>query len=573
MRGRVGLQGVVLLSLLVLAAEVGAAGAVELVWVFLRDKVDDQGARVAWDDSPDPRPAAALDLAVVPGYVAILGPLVQEVRAISRWLNAVSVVATEPQVIQLRGLPFVRGVTPVGRYARSPVPTPPEPDPTASGKDAGTALPEYGVSYAQLAQLHVTDLHLLGYQGAGIRIALLDDGFHHSHRCFSGLRVAAARDFINGDDDVTDQDGQPVTGDETRTVQNLHGAQVLSLLAGNDPDRFVGVAPEAEYILAKTEEYATELPVEEDRWVAGLEWADSLGARVVNSSLGYNLWDDGSGYTWAQMDGATAVTTRAAEIAVQRGIVVVAAAGNEGDNAWQYVTAPADGPGVISVGAVDLPQPGLRDPVLAASSSRGPTADGRIKPDVVAPGQFVVVAEVRGSDYQRASGTSYAAPLVSGVCALLLQAHPPWTPAQVQQALRETATDLGPAGPDTAYGWGQVNALAASGMELPVPEESRVAAPFPNPVRGDRIFFPLSLASAGTVQLQIYELSGALVATVFDGRLAEGIYVDPDRALHWDLNDEEADRGVRLANGLLLYRLTVAGIERQGKLALLRPSR
>lgn len=569
MRGRVGLQGVVLLSLLVLAAEVGAE---EPVWVFLRDKVDGQGARVAWDDSPGPRSAAVLDLAVDPGYVVTLSPLVQEVRATSRWLNAVSVVATGAQVSQLRGLAFVRGVTPVGRYARSPAPTPPEPSPTASGKDAGTALPEYGASYAQLAQLHVTDLHLLGYQGAGVRIALLDDGFHHSHRCFGQLRVAAARDFINGDDDVTDQDGQPVTGDETRTVQNLHGAQVLSLLAGYDPGRFFGVAPEAEYLLAKTEEYATEFPVEEDRWVAGLEWADSLGARVVNSSLGYNLWDDGSGYTWAQMDGATAVTTRAAEIAVQRGIVVVAAAGNEGDNSWRYVTAPADGPGVISVGAVDLPQPGLREPVLAASSSRGPTADGRLKPDVVAPGQFVVVAEVRGSDYQRASGTSYAAPLVSGVCALLLQAHPSWTPAQVQQALRETATDLGPAGPDTAYGWGQVNALAASGLDLSVPEETRVAAPFPNPVRGDQVFFPLSLASAGTVQLQIYELSGALVATR-EWPLAAGVFTGPEQAVRWDLDREETERGTRLANGLLLYRLSAAGIDKQGKLALLRPSR
>jgi subtilisin family serine protease len=272
------------------------------------------------------------------------------------------------------------------------------------------------------------------------------------------------------------------------------------------------------------------------------------------------------------MDGATAVTTQAAEIAVQRGIVVVAAAGNEGDNGWQYITAPADGPGVISVGAVDMPQPGLRDPVLAVTSSRGPTADGRLKPDVVAPGQSVVVADVRGSDYLRASGTSYAAPLVSGVCALLLQAHPSWTPAQVQQALRQTATDLGPAGPDTAYGWGQVNALAASGLELPVPEESRVAAPYPNPVRGDQVFFPLGLASADTVRLQVYQLSGALVAA-HAWPLPAGAYIAPERAVCWELDREEADRGHRLANGLLFYRLTAGGIERQGKIALLRPSR
>lgn len=571
MRELVGRQTVVLLLLIL--AEVGSpARAQEPVWVFLQDKSDGRGGRVAWEAGSTLRPAAELDLAVDPGYVTALGALVQEVRATSRWLNAVSVVATRPQVVRLRELPFVSKVTPVGRYARLPVPAPPAPDQTAAGKEAGAALPEYGVSYAQLSQIGVVGLHLLGYEGAGVRIALLDDGFHHTHRCFSGLRVVAARDFVNGDDDVTDQDGQPVTGDETRTAQNIHGAQVLSLLAGNDPGRFVGVAPKAEYILAKTEEYANEFPVEEDRWVAGVEWADSLGARVVNSSLGYNIWDDGTGYTYAQMDGATAVTTRAAEIAVQRGIVVVAAAGNEGDNDWQYITAPADGPGVISVGAVDMPQPGQRDPVLAATSSRGPTADGRLKPDVVAPGQSVVVADVRGSDYLRASGTSYAAPLVTGVCALLLQAHPSWTPAQVQESLHDSATDLGPSGPDTAYGWGQVNALAASGLELPVPEESRVATPYPNPVHGDQVFFPLGLASEDTVRLQVYELSGALVAT-HAWPLPAGAYTAPERAVCWELDREEADRGHRLANGLLFFRLTAGGIERRGKIALLRPSR
>ena len=144
----------------------------------------------------------------------------------------------------------------------------------------------------------------------------------------------------------------------------------------------------------------------------------------------------------------------AAALAVRRGIVVVVAAGNEANGDWHYITIPADADGAIAVGAVDVPGSGERMPQIASFSSRGPTADGRIKPDVVAPGSGVVVADLRRGGYVRRGGTSFAAPLVSGVCALLLQKNPEWTPAQVLEALRSTALDLGTAGPDTVYGWG-----------------------------------------------------------------------------------------------------------------------
>ena len=230
------------------------------------------------------------------------------------------------------------------------------------------------------------------------------------------------------DEVVTDEADQPITGDEMSSSQNLHGAQVLSLLAGYHPDHFIGVAPDAEYILAKTEldDNMPEMPSEEDRWVAGLEWADSLGAQVVNSSLGYNRWDDGTGYSPADLDGETALTSVAAALAVRRGIVVVVSAGNEANRDWHYITMPADADGAIAVGAVDVPGSGERVPQIASFSSRGPTADGRIKPDVVAPGSGVVVADLRRGGYVRRGGTSFAAPLVSGVCALLLQKNPEW---------------------------------------------------------------------------------------------------------------------------------------------------
>jgi subtilisin family serine protease len=286
---------------------------------------------------------------------------------------------------------------------------------------------------------------------------------------------------------------------------------------------------------------------------------------VVNSSLGYNLWDDGSGYTYEQLDGATALTTRAAEAAVQRGMTVVVAAGNEGSNAWRYVTAPADGPGVISVGAVDIPGPEMRLPALAASSSRGPTADGRIKPDVVAPGQGVVVANVRGGGYLANRGTSFAAPLVSGVCTLLLQVHPDWGPAEVQEALWRTATDLGEVGPDTDYGWGQVDALRASGLELQVPEQTAAGDPFPNPASGDAVYFPVRLADRDEVRLHIFNLAGELIFAE-NWPLGAGDYTEPERAPRWEIDNEEE----RIANGLFFYKLAASSFTRSGKIALVR---
>jgi subtilisin family serine protease len=398
-----------------------------------------------------------------------------------------------------------------------------------------------------------------------VRVALLDNGFHYAeHAAFDSIRVVAQRDFVNGDEVVGDEADQPITGDEMGNSQNLHGAQVLSLLAGYHPDHFIGVAPDAEYILAKTEldDNLPELPSEEDRWVAGLEWADSLGAQVVNSSLGYNRWDDGTGYTPADLDGETALTSVAAALAVRRGIVVVVAAGNEANGDWHYITVPADADGAIAVGAVDVPGSGERVPQIASFSSRGPTADGRIKPDVVAPGSGVVVADLRRGGYVRKGGTSFAAPLVSGVCALLLQIHPQWEPAQVLEALRSTAQDLGAAGPDTVYGWGQINALAASGLSEVLPREDRLLAPFPNPARDGEVHFPVQLAERGRVELRVFDVAGRLVfAERWD--LWPGSHDRPGRAPRWT-------PGRAVANGIYFYQLRSPNRSHLGKIALVR---
>lgn len=544
---------------LLMHAGAWAVAADQNIWILLRDKTDANGRRVAWTDLGAGHSDAELDLPVSAGYIERLRAMEVAVRFSSRWLNAVSAYVSPEGQRRVQAADFVVATRPVQRLQR---PSPPPPAPLASPK---LLQSRYGLALEPLAQIAVPLLHDRGFTGAGVHIALLDNGFHYAeHAAFDSMRVVAQRDFVNGDGVVGDEADQPITGDEMSGSQNLHGAQVLSLLAGNHPDHFVGVAPDAEYILAKTEldDTLPELPAEEDRWIAGLEWADSLGAQVVNSSLGYNRWDDGTGYSPADLDGATALTSVAAALAVRRGIVVVVAAGNEADRDWHYITAPADADGAIAVGAVDVPGRGDRWSQIAAFSSRGPTADGRIKPDVVAPGRGVVVADPRRGGYVGQSGTSFAAPLVSGVCALLLQAHPEWTPHQVLEALRSTALDLGAAGPDTVYGWGQINALAASGLSEDLPREDRLLAPFPNPARGGPVHFPVQLAERGPVELTVFDVAGRLV---FADRwlLWPGHHDQPGRAPRWTPNSA-------VASGIYFYTLRLPNRRHLGKIALVR---
>ena len=551
--------GLTILCLLVFCT--GSAHA-DLVWLILRDKVTPDGQVIIWDFSRSIHDVAEQDLPVRKDYINKIEKIGVRVRISSRWINAVSVNATNYQQIELSKLKFIKTITPVRRL--------PRPD-SQSGRPLPAERPVidnnyYGNAYDQLAQVNVISLHQMGFRGFGIRIAVLDNGFHYTeHPVFlNGLNVIAEKDFVNNDDIVSDQSDQPQTGDERLSSQNIHGAQVLSILAGNHIGKFVGVAPDAEYLLAKTEDNASEFPVEEDRWIAGLEWADSLGADVVNSSLGYNLWDDGSGYNYQDLDGRTSLTSVAAGLGVERGLIIVVAAGNEALSSWHYITAPADAEGVTSVGSVALTAGFERQLNISATSSRGPTADGRIKPDLVAPGQGVVVADIRSGGYVRNNGTSFAAPIVSGISALMLQINPDWKPDQVLSELKSSALDLGDSGADTVYGWGLVNALGASGLQPAIPQTTRLFAPSPNPVIGgvQQVFFPMDITEPTDVILHVFNVGGGLVFRQ-DNYLLPGVYRAASGAPAWRL-----DNG--LANGIYFYRLVAKEVTFNGTLAIVR---
>jgi subtilisin family serine protease len=428
------------------------------VWVYFRDK-DEIAARSA---TATPRAlerrarrgrldrtSAFEDLAVPERYVQAVRERVYRVRHVSRWLNAASVEADSGEIEALAALEFISRLDVVRGYRRSADETVVPVSRSLRRSPASTAIDtiDYGTSFDQLEQIRVPEVHARGFYGEGLVVAVFDTGFNNlSHPAFREMTILARRDFVNADDDVADGADRG---------NGSHGTATLSVLGGYQPGELVGPAFRASYLLAKTEDTLSETPVEEDHWAAAAEWAESLGADIISSSLGYLQFDPGfPSYDFDDMNGETAVTTLAAQAAAERGVVVVVSNGNAGFNAaHNTLSAPADGKLALSVGAVDTF--GLR----ADFSSVGPTFDGRIKPDVMAKGVLVKVAGPFGSELRLGDGTSFSAPLAAGVAALVLQVHPDWSVAQVLEVLRATSSRA--AAPDNGMGWGILDALRA----------------------------------------------------------------------------------------------------------------
>ena len=339
-------------------------------------------------------------------------------------------VEASPEALERIGtLPFVTEIRPVASESRDDAP-------------ATEAEFNAGPSYLQIDMLHVPEVHAMGLHGEGILVCVLDSGFEVDHEALQQLEVRGVRDFVNGDSDPS---YDPRTDPPT---QSIHGTAVLSTIAGYAPGKLIGPAYRADYLLGMTERIGSERPVEEDFWCAGVEWAEAEGADLVTSSLTYHAW-----YRWRDLDGRTAVATRAANLALSRGLLIVNAIGNEGQREGS-IGAPADAPGAISVGAVN----GIGN--LAGFSSVGPTYDRRVKPDVVAPGVAVLTALGRTRDrYARVNGTSFSTPLVAGCVALIMERHPDWGPEMVRDALTMSASRA--ERPDNRFGWGLVNAREA----------------------------------------------------------------------------------------------------------------
>jgi subtilase family protein len=366
------------------------------------------------------------------------------IRTTSRWLHAVSAAAPAAGLGRLAREHWIARLQPMGRWRRATAPRFDEAVATAAESCAAAGDPVYGPSEMPYRQLGLRPLADAGVTGTGVRIAILDAGFNTLDPAFGGVTVAAQRDFVFGDSIVRDEaNDQPGA--------QSHGTAVWSLFAGLVPGRLVGIARSASYLLAKTEDIRSETRVEEDHYVAALEWADSIGVDIVSSSLGYLVFDNGFGYTPSQLNGDIAVTTVAADSAAARGILVVTAAGNSGPG-FRTIQTPGDADSAITVGAEDSLG------TITAFSSRGPTADGRLKPDLTAPGSDVCA--LAGTSLARLAGTSFATPLLAAAAALVKQLHPTIGPVALRAALRAQGTNR--AAPDSIRGWGRPNVAAAA---------------------------------------------------------------------------------------------------------------
>src|SRR6266581_2461412 len=399
------------------------------------------------------RPWASLD--DVSDRVAAAGA---RVRVRSRWLHAISADVPASALRQFLKDRDLRRIQPLGRFKLRSRPGHPTSDlaplvtfaPAAGpGDTCGVSPgddPVLGPSAMPYRQLHLRPLTDQGIDATGVRILILDAGFDTANPAFNGITITSQHDFVFNDDTVRDQPGKDVSGAQ------FHGTATWSLFAGDVPGRLHGIARGATFLLAKTEDIRTETRVEEDNYVAALEWADSIGVDIVSTSLAYLVFDNGFSYTPSQLNGDVAVTTVAADMAAQRGILVVTAAGNEGPGS-RSIWTPADGDSVLAIGAEDSLG------TIADFSSRGPTADGRIKPDFTAPGVAVCVV-TGGGHVQRLDGTSFATPLLAASVALVKQMHPSLLPMDLRAAFRSTATKR--AAPDSSYGWGRPDVAAAA---------------------------------------------------------------------------------------------------------------
>lgn len=365
------------------------------------------------------------------------------------WFNAVSAYLDENLLDGIKQLPFVVKVEKVKSLIFRNEFTLKNSDSHFffEGKSSKGELLEYGNSFTQLNLSKIPAVHEKGITGKSVLIGLLDTGFRwREHESLQNVTVIAERDFVFSDDTTANQPGDIPS-------QDSHGTAILSIVGGMKDGKLYGASYESNFILGKTEDIRTEKRVEEDNYAAAIHWMEKYGVDIISSSLGYSEFDDiAESYSYKDLNGTTTIVARAVDSAFARGVVMVTAAGNEFNTPWKYIISPADAKYVLAVGAVNSTGS------IAGFSSRGPTSDGRIKPDVCAMGIGVYTASTGGlSTYSFANGTSASTPIIAGIAGLLISHYPELNPNQVRDAIRLTASQSYK--PDTIYGWGIADAV------------------------------------------------------------------------------------------------------------------
>lgn len=380
-------------------------------------------------------PVDLTDLPVAPAYEKQVTEAGIEIVGKSKWNNTLLIrIHKDKELRKLEGLEFItkrkkvfQAPDSVSQRMRSNV---------RNGLNEWSQGDEfYGAADAQLKSLNGKKLHENGYRGKGMMIAVFDGGFMNADKipALHKIKLAGVKDFV-------------VPESKSVFGEMEHGTMVLSTMAANAPDFYVGVAPEAQYLLIRCEDERTESLAEEDYWASAAEYADSCGVDVINSSLGYHGFDDSSmDHHYYEQDGNTALISRTASMCADKGIVCVNSAGNDGMGSWKKINFPADAKDILTVGSIN--EHGMN----AAFSAVGPTADGRIKPDVMAFGSPTCVITGRGSIIND-NGTSFSSPLVAGMVACLWQALPGKTAKQIIKLVKLAGDNQ--QHPDNVFGYG-----------------------------------------------------------------------------------------------------------------------
>jgi len=452
----------------------------------------------------------SLDLPVTAAYLQGISAYSQELLYVSKWLNAAVVVTDAAGKKNMEALPFVQKVEWVakGFIAKTGNRTVPEisQKPTKNQKWAIEESYREAAAYDfQNDLLGIPAMHQAGFTGKGITVAVFDSGFPGLEKATPFAHIFTNKRTV-GQLNVV----RPWIKEVFRDHE--HGTQVASLILANQAGTLVAGAHQAQVIFAITEDVATEYPIEELNWVRAAEYADSLGVDIINSSLGYLDFDEPSlTYTTAQLDGKTTYVTRGATLAAKRGILVVNSVGNYGSAGSSSLVAPADAQGILAVGSVNASS------VVSTFSSRGPTADGRIKPELVAFGQNPVL--IRGSgQVSAAAGTSFSAPQLTALAAGLWEAKPEWTKDELLTNLIKSGTQY--ATPDQNLGYGIPNFRSAYyGALLGLNEEVESGSSiYPNPLRSESLH--IRFGKELRVTLQILDGSGRRVVEQVEERNA-----------------------------------------------------
>lgn len=530
---------ITLLLLLALFTHTASAQQKAKYWIFLTDKLDGAGKhtlveaghlankaiqRRALRGDVELAPMFALqDAPISPVYDTRLQERGINIEHRSRWLNAVTAWLTDTELQSITALPYVRATRPVAHLALDILSTAPVSPVIPEQISSNCPSARFGNSCDQLDLVNAIPPIQRGINGKGVVLGLIDTEFHSgsfkpfSHRSLQHIRDT---DRFGGVRNFTRRDQNQLCPSADRSA---HGLAVASIAVGYHEGRLIGPGHGATVYGAITECVLYERNIEEDNFVAAVEWMESEGVDVITASLGYSDFDIGQeSYGPEDIDGDTGLTTIAMDWAASRGVIPINSAGNSGPGS-QTITTPSDGHSVIAIGAV-WPSDGR----IAFFSSRGPTADGRIKPDVSAQG--VAVDYASGSlGYGRGGGTSFSAPMVAGIVTQILQVNPNLGPKDVWRILTATA-DRSDA-PNNTYGWGIVDADAAimsaialnrSGTDLQVPDYPTVHAPYPNPFQGVVHFTVDAVEPVSYARLAIIDVLGREVGIVYEGAIRAG---------------------------------------------------